>query len=96
MTYSLEFDQRALKEWKNLDGSIRSQLKKKLEKVLDNPKVEKNRLREFDNCFKIKLRQSGYRLVYQVQDERVVVFVIALGKRDKEQAYQNAEQRLKP
>ena len=95
MTYSLEFDERALKEWKQLDGSIRSQLKKKLEKVIENPKVKKNELRERENCYKIKLRQSGYRLIYQVQDERVVVFVIAIGKRDKEQAYRDATCRIK-
>lgn len=95
MTYSLEFDERALKEWKQLDGSIRSQLKKKLENVIQNPKIEKNRLREFDNCYKIKLRQSGYRMVYQVQDARVVVFVISIGKRDKNQAYIEAQNRMK-
>ncbi|WP_321277445.1 type II toxin-antitoxin system RelE/ParE family toxin [Thiomicrorhabdus indica] len=95
MTYSLEFDERALKEWKQLDGSVRSQLKKKLEKVIENPKVKKNELRELDNCYKIKLRKSGYRLIYQVQDERVVVFVIAIGKRDKEQAYRDATYRIK-
>jgi len=95
MTYSLEFDERAFKEWKRLDGSIRCQLKKKLEKVIENPRVEKNQLRELDNCYKIKLRQSGYRLIYQVQDERVVVFVIAIGKRDKEQAYHDATHRIK-
>lgn len=93
MTYSLEFDQRALKEWQKLDGSIRSQLKKKLAQILENPKIESNRLRELENCYKIKLRQSGYRLIYQVQDERVVVFVIAIGKRDKEQAYKDAQHR---
>ncbi|BBP45150.1 mRNA interferase RelE [Thiosulfatimonas sediminis] len=95
MTYSLEFDERALKEWKQLDGSIRSQLKKKLEKVIENPKVKKNELRELDNCYKIKLRQSGYRLIYQVQDARVVVFVVAIGKRDKERAYRDATYRIK-
>lgn len=94
MTYSLEFDQRALKEWKKLDGSIRTQLKKKLSQVLENPRVESNRLRTLDNCYKIKLRQSGYRLIYQVQDERIVVFVIAIGKRNKEQAYNDAQHRI--
>lgn len=93
MHYNLEFDQRALKDWHKLDASIRVQLKKKLARVLENPKVEANRLRELDNCYKIKLRQSGYRLIYQVQDERVIVFVIAIGKRDKEQAYELAKQR---
>ena len=95
MTYSLEFDERALREWKQIDGSIRSQLKKKLEKVIQNPKIEKNRFREFDNCYKIKLRQSGYRMVYQMQDARVVVFVISIGKRDKKQVYNDAQSRMK-
>lgn len=94
MNYSLEFDQRALKEWHKLDASIRIQLKKKLESVLKNPKIEANRLRELENCYKIKLRNSGYRLIYQVQDERVVVFVIAIGKRDKEQTYKSAKKRF--
>ncbi len=49
MRYSLEFDQRALKEWHKLDATIQAQLKKKLAQVLENPKVEANRLREFDN-----------------------------------------------
>lgn len=93
MTYKLEFDQRALKEWRKLDASIRTQFKKKLAQLLTNPKIEANKLREFENCYKIKLRQSGYRLIYQVQDERLIVFVIAIGKRDKEQAYQSAKNR---
>jgi len=93
MSYSLEFDRRALKEWHKLDATIRTQLKKKLQSVLENPKIETNRLRELEGCYKIKLRKSGYRLIYQVQDERIVVFVIAIGKRDKEQAYQSAKDR---
>ncbi len=58
-----------------------------------NPRIEANRLRELENCYKIKLRNSGHRLIYQVQDERVVVFVVAIGKRDKQQAYKIAKQR---
>lgn len=93
MSYKLEFDQRALKEWHKLDATIQAQLKKKLAQVLESPRIEANRLRELDNCYKIKLRQSGYRLVYQVKDDLVVVFVIAIGKRDKEQAYETARGR---
>ncbi len=94
MSYNLEFDQRALKEWYKLDPAIRLQFKKKLEQVLTHPKIEANKLREFENCYKIKLRQSGYRLIYQVQDQRLIVFVIAIGKRDKDQAYQSAKNRV--
>lgn len=35
------------------------------------------------DCYKIKLRQAGYRLIYRVDDDVVTVSVIAVGKRDK-------------
>lgn len=39
MNYCLYFDERALKEYRAFDGA-REQCKKKLEKVLANPRVE--------------------------------------------------------
>jgi len=45
-------------------------------------------------CYKIKLRTVGYRLIYRVYDERVVVQVIAIGKRDKNLIYRMALSRL--
>jgi len=94
MTYDLELDRRALKEWHKLNASIRQQFKKKLAEVLENPKVQATKLRGLPECYKIKLRSSGYRLIYQVQDERIIVFVVAVGKRENEQAYDDAEARL--
>ena len=94
MSYELVFDPRALKEWRKLGETIKAQFKKKLAEVLDNPKIEANRLRNFPNCYKIKLRTSGYRLVYQVQDEKITVFVVAIGKREGEESYKTAKQRL--
>jgi mRNA interferase RelE/StbE len=35
-----------------------------------------------------------YRLVYQVKDDIVVVEVIAIGKRERNQAYKNALKRI--
>lgn len=46
------------------------------------------------DCYKIKLRSSGYRLVYQVQDEKIIVQVIAVGKRERMEVYQKAARRL--
>lgn len=95
MTYSLQFDVRALKEWKKLGDTVRQQLKKKLAEVLLNPRIEANRLHSLPDCYKIKLRSSGYRLVYQVIDHEVVVFVVAVDRREREQAYRKAAERLK-
>ena len=95
MTYSLEFDQRALKEWHKLGDTIRQQFKKKLAEILENPRIETSRLRELPDCYKVKLRSAGYRLIYQVIDQDIVVFVVAIDKRENEAAYRKASKRLK-
>ena len=95
MTFSLEFDQRALKEWQKLGDTVRQQFKKKLAEILINPRVEANRLRDLPDCYKIKLRRAGYRLIYQVIDQEVVVFVVAVDKRENDAAYDKAQERLK-
>jgi mRNA interferase RelE/StbE len=41
-----------------------------------------------------ELRQQGYRLVYSVADEVVIVTVIAVGKRDRNEVYEIALSRL--
>lgn len=94
MTYELEFDPRALKEWHKLGATVREQFKKKLAEVLKQPRVEANRLRELPDCYKIKLRQAGYRLIYQVRDEKVSILVLAIGKRNKSEAYKDAWKRV--
>lgn len=54
MTYSLEFDARALKEWHKLGDTVRQQFKKKLVEILLNPRVEANCLHSLPDCYKIK------------------------------------------
>ncbi|MFZ2633802.1 MAG: type II toxin-antitoxin system RelE/ParE family toxin [Desulfosalsimonadaceae bacterium] len=93
MSYKLKFLPTALKEWKNLDNSIRMQLKKKLEERLESPHVPGSQLSGFKNHYKIKLRTSGYRLVYEVIDQEIYVLVIAIGKRDKNMVYKKAKER---
>ncbi len=46
------------------------------------------------DCYKIKLRSVGYRLVYRVYDDRIVVQVIAVGKRERNEVYKAAAGRV--
>lgn len=94
MSYSLEFVESALKEWRKLAPQIRDQFKKKLAERLEHPRVPSARLHNLPDCYKIKLRTAGYRLVYQVNDKLVVVTVIAVGKRDKLRVYRAAGERI--
>ncbi|PPD03634.1 MAG: type II toxin-antitoxin system mRNA interferase toxin, RelE/StbE family [Methylobacter sp.] len=95
MTYKLKFLPSAKKEWDKLDNSVKIQFKGKLKKCLVNPHIQSNKLRGFDNAYKIKLRSAGYRLVYEVDDLDVIVFVIAIGKRENNAAYDKARDRTK-
>ncbi len=95
MSYSLEFKESALKKWKKLDGTIREQFKKKLAERLELPHIESARLSGMPDCYKIKLKNAGYRLVYQVDDKRIVVIVVAIGKRENLAVYRVAGKRMK-
>jgi mRNA interferase RelE/StbE len=93
MTYDLEFHPDALKEWRALDNSVREQLKKKLTERLQEPHVVPAKLTGYPHRYKIKLRSAGFRLVYEVQDSRLMVLVIAVGRRDRNQVYKRADRR---
>lgn len=93
MRYRLEFLEEALAEWHRLDGSIKAQLKKKLAERLAEPRLPAALLSGHTDRYKIKLRSIGYRLVYQVEDDRLVVLVVAVGRRDRNAVYKAAENR---
>ena len=94
MPYKLRFHEKALREWQQLDASVREPLKKKLAERLTEPRVAAAALRGMANCYKIKLHSVGYRLVYRVDDEAVFVTVIAPGARDKNRVYRSASERI--
>ncbi|MCL6248419.1 type II toxin-antitoxin system RelE/ParE family toxin [Acinetobacter sp. ANC 4945] len=82
MTYELEFAKAALKKFDKLNPQIADQFIRKLEAILENPKIPKNKLSGSNDLYKIKLRSAGYRLVYQVIDDRVVILVLDVDRRD--------------
>ena len=94
MSYKLKFKIAAKKEWDKLDSSLRSIFKNRLIERLKKPHNEPSRLNGMKNCYKIKLRQAGYRLVYQVRDKELVVVVVAVGKREKNYVYKTAIKRI--
>ena len=93
MIYELAFLDEALKEWRRLDAVTRAQFKSKLAERLLNPKVPSARLNGAKERYKIKLRKAGYRLVYEVRDQDVLVLVVAVGKRERNAVYITAEKR---
>ena len=97
MIYELHFHPLALKEWKKLSRALQEQFKKQLKRRLENPYVISAKLSgQLKDCYKIKLHQASYRLVYQVNDNKMILLVVAVGKRNKNKVYESAEDRQKP
>lgn len=94
--YTLKFVPDALREWQSLLVSIKQLLKPLLAKRLQNPHVPGSVLhRELAGCYKIKLLKQGYRLVYLVEEDVMVVLVLSVGKREDSEAYMTAAKRIK-
>lgn len=93
MIYELSFHPDALDEWHRLDASVRTQFKKKLAERLQHPRVQAAQLSGQKDRYKIKLRQAGFRLVYEVRDSVLIVVVVAVGKRERSAVYQTAAKR---
>lgn len=95
MNYELEFMPEALREWGKLGHTIKEEFKKKLKKRLTNPRVQKDKLSGHKDVYKIKLKDAGYRLAYQVKDKEIVVLVLVVGKRENDDIYKELRKRIK-
>src|SRR5438093_8060563 len=92
--FTLRFVPSALEEWQSLDGSVKEPLRKLLKKCLLEPRVPGGRLsRDLQDCYKLKLRDAGYRLVYFIDDAQHAVVVLAVGKRKDAAVYLAAAKR---
>ncbi len=94
MTFKLRFKEEALKEWKALDNSVQFQFTKKLKERVKNLRVEASRLSGMKDCYKIKLRSGGYRLVYEARDLELIISVVGVGKRERNRVYKAAIKRV--
>ncbi len=94
MIYKLVFLKSAKKEWDKLNPFVQKQFKTKLIQRMENPCVPKDKLIGMQDCYKVKLRSLGYRLVYKVNKDKITSQVVAVGKRDKEAVYKLAHNRL--
>lgn len=93
--YQIGFKEDALVEWNALDGSVKDLFRAVLKKRLQNPYVPGSELHgDLRDCYKIKMRKIGYRLIYTVEEEESRVVVVAIGKRENSAAYLVAVARL--
>ncbi len=87
MSYSLIFNNEAKKELDELDGSIRILVLKQIKKIMDNPelgvalgnKVGLN----LTGFRKMYVFRKKIRIVYRIIEDKLIIYIISIGKRDK-------------
>ncbi|MDY6066056.1 MAG: type II toxin-antitoxin system RelE/ParE family toxin [Finegoldia sp.] len=104
MSYKLSFIKEAIEDYKHLDGSNRKVVNKALKRILLNPmpnyeggygkplaNLSNSKLAGF---MKIKLKNSGIRIVYKLEKRENEVLVIIIGAMTDEKVYKEAEKRI--
>lgn len=78
-----------------MDGSVKEPMRNLLRKRLNNPHVPGGALHgELQGYYKIKLKKHGFRLVYGVEDDALIVVVMAVDKREDSVVYRSAVARI--
>jgi mRNA interferase RelE/StbE len=101
MSYQIEFIIDAVIDYKELDGSIKKSVNKKLEELSENPFLGEKLGHKFNidltGFLKIYVHGKKYRIVYRlISPEKIEVIEIwGIGKREKEEIYKIIGKRIK-
>ena len=79
MSYSIAFTPQARKEFGALDGQVRERILKALARLAAGPRKASNVKVLSDGGF--RLRVGDYRVLYEVQDEIMIVLVLKAAHR---------------
>lgn len=86
----------AYDEWCNLDAKIKLQFQTKLKELVKNPCVPSKQLHKpLNGFYKIVFMRAGYRLVYEVINDKIILLVWTVGKRKDSEVYKTAINRTK-
>ena len=98
MNYEIVFHKDARKEIIKLDNSVQLQVAKQINKLEINPYSGKNLGNkngiDLTGLKSIYADNKKIRIVYQVIEDKVVVFIVAIGKRDDFEVYKTAFERI--
>ena len=105
MNWSIEFLPEARDDLNKLDGSVRPQILKGIQKVSQNPLPDSNggygkplgnqSGTDLSGLMKIKFKKVGIRVVYKVEIVENVMKIVIISARTDNQVYEEAEKRRK-
>jgi mRNA interferase RelE/StbE len=98
MNYNIKFHDDAKKDLESFDKSVKILIFKQIKKISENPEfgelLGNKKGMDLTGMRKIYVMKKKIRIVYQIIDSELVVFVISIGKRDKGVVYEVAFNRI--
>ena len=96
--YNFEFHPEAKDELKKLNRSVQILFTKKLKQILNSPEIgiklgNKNNL-NLTGLKKVYFNNKKYRIVYETIESKVMIYIIAVGKREEMEVYKKANSRI--
>ncbi len=99
MAYSVEFLPEAAREFEALDGSLRKLAARQIDKLAEKPDLGEplgNRMGiDLTGYRKTYFGKKAYRIVYEIQRNKLVVVIIGIGKRERAEIYREVARRLR-
>ena len=96
--YDFKFHPEAKKDLKKLNKSIQILFTKKLKQILKSPEIgiqlgNKNNL-NLSELRKVYFNNKKYRIVYEIVESEILIYIIAIGKREDMEVYKKANNRV--
>ena len=80
MSYQIEFSRQADRQFRNLPSQIQQRLKSRIDSLAATPRpYGSEKLSGADQLYRIRV--GDYRIVYSVEDDRLLVLVVKVGHR---------------
>ena len=96
--YNFEFHPQAKDELTKLNRSVQILFTKKLKQLLNSPEIgvklgNKNNL-NLTGLKKVYFNNKKYRIVYETIESKIIIYIIAVGKREDMDVYKKANDRV--
>lgn len=96
--YQLKLHPKVEDDLKELDHSLRLQVFKKLKQIQEAPELglplgNKNNM-DLSGFKKVYVAKKKVRIVYEIQEDVLSIYTIAIGKRDDMEVYKKASDRI--
>ena len=96
--YELQLHPKVEDDLKELDNALQIQVFKKLKQIQISPQLglplgNKNNM-NLSGFKKVYVAKKRVRIVYEIQDDELLIYTIAIGKRNDMEVYKKANERL--